>query len=221
MQVIPAILPHGFEEILEKITRIEGICPLIQIDVCDGVFGREKTWMPMGDELLPASFAYEFDLMVADWRTYIPKCISLGVKKIVVHVDQFVDGDVDLLVAMVGDSGVALGVAVSNDTSIDFHIEIVRAIQEKYTNVYAQVMGIRKIGEQGQFFDEEALSRIITLKKTFGQLFIQIDGGMKPDTAKQVLNAGADAVVVGSYIFGKDAVIAYEELSAIEREGVC
>jgi hypothetical protein len=45
MQITPAVLPHTFNEITDKLSRIEGLATRVQIDICDGVFGREKTWL--------------------------------------------------------------------------------------------------------------------------------------------------------------------------------
>lgn len=220
MQIIPAILPHSFEEISEKTLRIEDVTTFIQIDLCDGVFGREMTWLPEEGDTMPTGFTYEFDIMLNDWKTYVTRCVLLGAKKIVVHVDNFVDSDMEELTSMLNDTGISLGISVSNDKTIETHASMIRLAKSLYQDVYIQVMGIKKIGEQGQFFDEEALNRIIELEKIFGDTFIQVDGGINVETAKLVINKGADAVVVGSYIFGHENVsTAYQQLACIEREG--
>lgn len=220
MQVIPAILPHSFGEILEKTSRIEDSTTFLQIDLCDGVFGREITWLPEDGDIMPSGFTFEFDVMLIDWKTYIPRCVALGAKKIVAHIDNFSDGDMEDLILMLEGSGISLGISISNDKTVETHAAMIRLAQGMYQDVYIQVMGIRKIGEQGQFFDEEVLDRIIELEKTFGGTFIQVDGGITEITAKLVINKGADAVVVGSYIFGhENASTAYQQLACLEREG--
>jgi ribulose-phosphate 3-epimerase len=86
-----------------------------------------------------------------------------------------------------------------------------------YPNVYLQVMGIRNVGEQGMVFDEETPERIIKLKQLFGDTLVQVDGGIVVETAKRVLEAGAENLVVGSYIFGgEDAGGAIERLSQVK-----
>lgn len=218
MQVIPAILPHSFEEITEKLDRTVGITDLVQIDLCDGIFGREKTWLPVGREVLPSNFSYEFDVMLTDWKTYIPKCIDFGSKRIVVHVDDFEDGDMAALVAMIAPSEIALGISVSNDETVEYHADMIRQARDLYPHVYVQVMGIEIVGEQGQLFDESCVERIIALKKLFGDIDIQVDGAMKPDTAARVFKAGADTAVVGSYMYlHEDVENAYNEFASIEH----
>jgi ribulose-phosphate 3-epimerase len=204
MNIIPAVLPHNFQEITEKLSRIEGLVTRVQIDICDGVFGREKTWLPDGTETLPAGFSYEFDVMLNDWRMFVMHCLTLGAKSIVAHVDMFSDEDITTLLGMVSPHSASLGIAVSNDKSLDFHSDMIRKARALYPHVFIQVMGIKQIGEQGQVFDEDAPGRVKALKQQFGDVQIQVDGGIVIETGKLVAEAGADAIVVGSYIFGHD-----------------
>jgi len=219
MNITPAILPHSFEEVIEKCARVEGVAPKIQIDICDGIFGREKTWIPEGVEVLPPGFSYEFDVMLDDWRLPTLHALTLGATSIVAHVDMFNDGDMEALVAMIAPHEAMLGIAVSNDKSIDFHADMIRKARALYPNVYIQVMGIRHIGEQGQEFDPETPARIVALKQSFGDVLLQVDGAMVPETAKLVIDAGAETIVVGSYIFGgEDAGGAMERLMGVENK---
>lgn len=216
MNITPAILPHSFEEIGEKLSRVEGLVQTIQIDLCDGVFGREKTWLPDGTETLPEGFLYEFDIMLNDWQLYTMHAITIGATRIVSHVDLFTDEDIATLVSIIAPRNVTLGVSVSNDKSLPFHAEMIRKVKAQYSNIFIQVMGIQKIGEQGQFFDEDAVTRVMTLKQQFGDVPIQVDGGMTPETADRIIKAGAETIVVGSYIFGSpDVAGAIEKLSTL------
>lgn len=218
MTITPAILPHSYEEVTEKLSRIDGLVNHVQIDLCDGVFGREKTWLPSGNESLPQGFSYEFDIMLNDWQVSTMRAIEIGATSIVAHVDVFSDEDINALVSIVSARGVKVGVSVSNDKSIEFHADMVRKVKDAYQNVFIQVMGISKVGEQGQVFDEEATDRVRMLKRQFGDTPIQVDGGMVPDTAQKVINAGAETIVVGSFIFGDDPGTALKQLEAIRVE---
>lgn len=216
MNITPAILPHTFEEITEKLSRLEGAVTHVQIDLCDGIFGREKTWLPDGTETLPPGFSYEFDVMLNDWELPVLNCLKLGAKSIVAHVDMFTDNDLPTLIGIVSPHSAFLGISVSNDKSLDFHAEMVRKAQALYSHVFIQVMGITTIGEQGQLFDESVVERIKILKQQFPGVIVQVDGGIKPETAKLVQAAGADVIVSGSYIFGRDVITAMGTL-----RGVC
>lgn len=222
MTITPAILPHSFEEMTEKLSRVEGLTHRVQIDLCDGVFGREKTWLPEGNEVLPPSFTYEFDIMVNDWKLYVMRAIMAGATCVVAHVDQFVDGDMEELVGLVSQRNVALGISVSNDKTVEVHADFVRKAKALYGKVFIQVMGIQKVGEQGQEFDEATVERVRALKQQFGDVVVQVDGGMMPETAQKVANAGAETIVVGSYIFnGGDPGAAMNRLESIQLDATC
>lgn len=204
MQIIPALLPHNFQEVDLKLSRIKGFANRVQIDICDGEFGAEKTWLPDGKEILPSEFSYEFDIMLNDWEVSTLQCLALKAESIVVHVDLFTDGDMETLVSIISPHDVALGVCVSNDRGLDFHADMIRKAKGLYHNVFIQVMGIEDIGSQGQLSDEVTVGRIKALKEHFPDILIQVDGGIKMENLKIVKEAGADSVVVGSAIFGTD-----------------
>jgi len=219
MQVTPAILPHSFEELRQKMDRICVVAGRVQIDLCDGKMGRETTWMPEGTEKLPYldTIDYEFDVMVYDWRTILPNILSLHIGRIVMHVDSFTEEDCVEIANICSGKQITLGLAVSNDVELEHFDELIRIVRHKYPTIFIQVMGIKHIGEQGQFFDESCIERILHLKKTFGDLTIQVDGGMRPETAPKVKEAGAETIVVGSYLMRHDDICeAYSELSSIE-----
>jgi ribulose-phosphate 3-epimerase len=214
MNVTPAILPKSFEELTEKLSRIEGLSSLVQIDLCDGVFGLDTTWLPEGSETLPSGTDYEFDLMVNNWSMYVERCIALGAKRIVLHVDHMTDDELQSVVSMLKEANVMCGISVSNDESVETHVHALRIAKEIEYRTYAQVMGIARIGEQGQEFDESAPSRIVSLKQQLGDVEVQVDGAMNPTNSPKVIQAGATRLIVGSYMFklGEPAT-AYEEMT--------
>src|SRR3989338_7620319 len=56
-------------------------------------------------------------------------------------------------------------------------------------------------------FDEKCLEHIKTLKEKFPDLIISVDGGVNFETAEEILDAGADRLVIGSAIFNTDDII--------------
>ncbi len=206
MIVTPAILPQNFEEVLEKISAINYVTTRVQIDLCDGEFGLIKTWLPKGHEVLPDDYEYEFDIMLNDWKTYTKLAIDLGASRIVAHVDSFSEAEANELLDILNQTGISLGVCVSNSLSVGEHINFIKFFEERYNNVFIQVMGIKDIGAQGQGFDENVISRIEELEENCPGLVIQVDGAMNNITAEKVKEAGANEVVSGSYVFSGEDV---------------
>lgn len=214
MQVVPAILENNFDTILEKLNSLEYLVSRVQIDLCDGEMGKLITWIPEGGETLPDDYDYEFDVMVNDWKPVVMRAIDMGVSRIVAHVDHFSEADATELIEIVEHTGTRLGVCVSNYTAIEDHINFVKFFQERYDNVFIQVMGIRDIGVQGQPFDKEVISRIEKLREECDGVDIQVDGAMNDKNAEKVHDVGAIAVVSGSYIFGGEDIA--ERINEIE-----
>lgn len=226
MIIIPAIYPETFEEIADKIYIVGDYSKLVQITLCDGSSGLRESWLPStGREILPPRFEYEFDLMVTLWRDYVSLAYDLGAKRVVIHVDTFTHDDYDELFKFVHQHRMIVGLTVSNDISVDMLVYAARKIEESpyFTNskkAFVQVMGVRNLNEEEHPFDERVLPRIRVLKKLFPMLTVQVSGRMNPKTARLVREAGADRLVVGSYIFGhEDIHEALENLrKAIEEE---
>lgn len=205
MIITPAILPKSFEELNHALFMLEGLSDVVQIDLCDGVFGLEKTWLPYQEKDLLAGFSYEFDLMVKDWRKFLPRVIALGAKRIVLHVDTMTEDEVREVVDMIRPHLIYLGLCVSNDKNVPAFASLVRKTEAYYSKVFIQVMGISHIGAQGQPFDEGVLRRIEYLKDACKHIEIQVDGSMNPETILKVRNRGATCAVVGSYLFSYGA----------------
>ncbi len=201
MNITPAILPENFEHVIDKLFLLEGLCARVQIDLCDGVFGLEKTWLPYEEKELPVGFSYEFDLMVNDWRKYLARVIFLGATRVVMHVDHMTEDDILEVVRTVKEHKCDLGLSVSNDYDIEKFGVLVKYTASLFPKVFIQVMGIKHIGAQGQPFDASVIDRIQYLVQECKQTYIQVDGSMNPETILQVKKAGAKCAVVGSYLF--------------------
>lgn len=226
MIIVPAIYPETFEEIADKIYVVRDYSKLIQINICDGSNGLRTSWLPItGREILPTKFNYEFDLMVTLWRDYLQLTYDLGARRMVVHVDTFTRDDYQELFTFVHEHGITIGLTVSNDVSVDMLVYAARQIEESpyFTDpnkAFIQVTGVRNLSENDHPFDERVLPRIRVLKNFFPTLTIQVSGRMNPDTVKLVKQAGADRLVVGSYIFGhEDVHVALDNLrKALQEE---
>lgn len=224
MIIVPAIFPETFEEIVDKIYVIGDFSNLIQIGICDGSYGLQSTWLPVGKEILPDAYVYEFDLLVTEWKEYITRVYKMGARRIVVHVDRFTYDDYEELFALAHEYNLKLGLTVSNDVSVDLLMYAARKLEESRfftdtSKVFIQVTGVRNSGDGTHPFDERVISRIRILKKLFPLLTIQVSGRINPATAKLVKYAGADRMVVGSYLFGhEDIEEAIENLKKALRE---
>jgi ribulose-phosphate 3-epimerase len=218
-EIIPAILPKNFEDLKSKIGQMRGLVPIVQVDLCDGIFVPTITWpfrdqdarsvdeilneregMPYWDEI-----NFEFDLMVSDAVENLEKYIKLGARRLVFHMEavgdaqefrEFIEG-MDMYVK----ENLDIGVALNNDTDLEIIESFIHDID------FVQLMGIKEIGKQGEPFDERVLERIEQLKAKHPDIVISIDGAVNEDTAERLLAAGADRLVIGSAIWESDDIV--------------
>jgi len=224
IEIIPAILPKNYEDMKNKISLVRGIVPIVQIDICDGIFVKNITWpftmgrngdynfqnilqeregMPFWEDV-----DFELDLMVANAVKNFDIYTKLGAKRIIFHIEtdeikrdltgfkDFIEG-IDVYVR----DTLEIGVAINSTTPLEQIFPIVKCVD------FVQCMGIEHIGFQEQDFDERVLEQIKNLKEKFNDLIISVDGGVTLDTAPELIDAGASRLVAGSAIFQQNDII--------------
>ena len=103
--IIPAILPKDYEDLKNKLAMVKGRVPIVQVDLCDGVFVKSTTWpfdeiensrshfasilreeegMPFWEEV-----DFELDLMVSDAMENFDIYTKLGPRRIIFHLNSF------------------------------------------------------------------------------------------------------------------------------------
>lgn len=218
IDIIPAFPPTSFEDVEEHLGRIRGAAPLVQLDICDGQFVKNKTWplnpadqarfaqIVKGEEGMPhwEEFNFEIDLMVQNPETHLPAWVAAGIERAVVHLESKHDWDA---VAHAAGDVVELGLAIDLNPPFEkLHSYVTRVN-------YIQIMGIASLGISGEPLDERVYTLIEKVRSDFPDVTIQIDGGVTFDNAQALLDAGADRLAVGSQIFNEDnAVATIEEL---------
>jgi len=222
-EIIPAILPKSYVELEEKLELIAAHAPFIQIDVCDGGYTSSRTWPYLkGDhddifqDIIEQNRAlpyweetdFEFDLMTKDAYGKIPDFISAGASRIVVHRASLSEEELEGILndfgkksEELGPFDIALGVALDSTASADDVASFVDSIH------FVQVMGIAKVGHQGQPFDPRCLALIAALRQKHPDLAISVDGGVNLETAKALIEAGATRLVVGSALFSSHNIL--------------
>lgn len=214
IEIIPAIMPTGIEDIKSKIGSVYDLVSTIQLDLTDGNFVPSQTWPYNGrdeyqleqilseEEGLPFwdKIDFEFDLMVSGAEKQFDTFVKLGAKRIVFHLEaedntngsfkDFVEG-----IDVYDRESINIGIAISNDTDLEKIYPFINIVD------FVQLMGIKKVGYQGEEFDERVIERIKTLRNLYPDLPISIDGSVNIDTAESLVRAGATRLVVGSAIW--------------------
>ena len=227
-EVLPAIIPISYEDLKEKMSVVRGLTSLVQIDVCDGKFVSSKCWPYVGDEennfekILKEDEGFPFwqdmdfeaDLMVQNPETEAEKWIKAGAKAIVLHYESSSD-IIELIKRLRKDYGYSADSIAGIEIGIAINIDTPNAVLDEFLNAdkngrafidFVQFMGIKKIGYQGQEFDEEVFKKIKALRKKYPSVMISIDGGVNFDNNKALIKAGVNKLISGSAIFESENI---------------
>lgn len=211
--IIPAIIAKDFEELKLKLLQIDRLVSWAQIDVMDGVFVPPKTWDNPADlENIHAAINLEAHLMVANPESVIDRWLDSPIKRILIHYESTDSEIIVSLLKKITDSGKLCGIALKLETPlwvIDFLIDALlttrssalSSLPKGYSLPAIQLMAIAEIGYHGHKFEEKTLERIKILREKYPDVMISVDGGVSLENARQILDAGADNLVIGSVIF--------------------
>jgi ribulose-phosphate 3-epimerase len=226
VEIVPAVLPKSFEDLESHVARVRAAAKTIQVDVVDGIFARNRTWpyqdahsfekIVSEERGLPAwdDLDYEFDLMIEDPHLRAMDFVHAGAARVTIHADAH--GAAEGLRALAelrqetGAYTITTGLALLPTMQPD--------VLESFDTLfdYVQVMGIEKVGFQGQPFDERAIPLIERLHRRYPDLEIQVDGAVKIENARALAQAGARRLIVGSAIFEAEDPLA--AIEALKRE---
>lgn len=199
IEIVPAIIAKNFDELHEKIKKVEDFVDWAQLDIMDGKFVPNTTWNnPYELQVISSNLQVKLEahLMIERPWEFIDKWIKSGVKRIILHFESFGDDfeKLDETIRKIKDSNIQAAIAVNPSTPW----ESLRHFVDKIDVMFMMTV---EPGFGGQEFIEDVLYKITDFKKHFPNTPVEVDGGIKVGTAKKVARAGADILGAGSFIY--------------------
>lgn len=199
--VAPSILAADFAHLADEVRLVEQEADWLHIDVMDNHFVPNLTiGLPVVQSLRPVTpLPFDVHLMIDEPRRWAPAYADAGAYNVTFHVEAC-----DNPVALAKDlraAGAKAGLAIDRDTPIEPYLELLPSFDTLL------VMTI-KAGFGGQRFVPELLDKVrkVRTAQESGhlELRIEVDGGIGDDTIEQAAQAGADAFVAGTAVYGAD-----------------
>ncbi len=201
IEVSPSILSADFGRLNEEVASIESFCDRLHIDVMDGHFVPNISFGAPVYKCIKTKLPLDVHLMIEHPWKFFDDFISAGASTLTIHEEVFsnenYEGGLSEALRVIAEQGVYPGVSIKPGTPVEKIFDVLDLVD------YILIMTVEP-GFGGQEFMEEMVEKIKKLREMGFDKNISVDGGINSETGKICVDAGANVLVAGSYIFGAE-----------------
>jgi ribulose-phosphate 3-epimerase len=200
--ISPSMLSCDFANIQRDIEMINASeADWFHIDVMDGVFVPNISFgFPVLEAMKKhATKPMDVHLMIENPSEYVSAFKKSGADMLTVHYEACTH--LHRTIQQIKSEGMKAGVALNPHTSIELLEDVIEELD------LVLIMSVNP-GFGGQKFIKNALNKVENLKNLIhrkgSHALVEVDGGVNLETGKELILAGADALVAGSFVFNSD-----------------
>lgn len=203
--IAPSVLSADFLHLGRDIEMLnQSQAEWIHLDIMDGLFVPNISFgLPVVQAIRKATTkTLDVHLMIEQPERYITAFADAGADILTLHYEA--SRHLHRAMQQIRDAGMNAGVVLNPHTPVELLCDLLPYLD------LVLLMSVNP-GFGGQKFIPQILDKTVRLKKMIEKrgldVMIEVDGGVNGDNAKALFDAGADALVAGSYVFGsKDPV---------------
>jgi ribulose-phosphate 3-epimerase len=213
LRIAPSLLSCDFARIAEDLADVERAgADWHHVDVMDGHFVPNITIGPPVVKSIHAAASIPLDvhLMITDPARYAPDFVKAGAEVLTFHIEvaQDIAAAREIVRVFRGEGVPQVGVALNPGTEIERVGDLLDEVD------LVLVMSVQP-GFGGQSFQPQVLPKVSWLRERGYQGEVEMDGGLNLETLPLCVEAGANALVAGSAIYGAEDRA--ERISSLRR----
>ena len=197
--VSPSLLSADFLHLSKDIEMVNhSQADWFHLDIMDGVFVPNISYgLPVVSQIKKmATKPLDVHLMIVQPERYVGAFHKAGADILTVHYEACTH--LHRTIQQIKAQGMKAGVSLNPHTPVSLLEDVIEDID------VVLLMSVNP-GFGGQTFIEQTINKVDKLKKLImesnSHTLIEIDGGVNFETGKRLVNAGADALVAGSFVF--------------------
>lgn len=206
IKISPSLLSANFANLKQDLEKVESCCEMIHLDVMDGVFVPNISFgIPVIKSIRKATnLFFDTHLMIQSPKKYVHEFALSGADLITFHLEACLDQEEIIeTIELIKKEKKKVGISIKPTTPVetiyslllreDIDLVLIMSVEPGFGGQKFMKNSISKIRELRKFIDENRLETLI-----------EVDGGIQAETAKLVIDAGADILVSGSYLFNSE-----------------
>lgn len=198
VKIAPSMLSADFLHLESDVEMVNRNADIFHLDIMDGVFVPNISYgFPLVEAIAQkADKPLDAHLMIVNPENYVERFAKAGVSMLSFHLNAAKEPL--SLVKRIRELGMTPGIAINPDIPVESLFPYIKDCG------FVLIMSVFA-GFGGQKFIPQTLDRLAAVKaeirRTGADCLVEVDGGISPDNASAVVNAGADILVAGSSVF--------------------
>lgn len=190
----------------ETVLARDAGCPYVHFDVMDGKFVPAVSFSLDDFSKIKGieNLVYDVHIMVEEPWVLGEAYAKAGADIVTFHIEACHNREeVERTVRAIRDNGAKVGLSIKPHTPASAYLEVLDLPISLFL-----IMSVEP-GKGGQAFIEGSLEKLKETKKIIGErdILLEVDGGIDGVTGPKCVEAGADILVAGSYLYGHDDFI--------------